>query len=53
MFNKSKTRQQRANKLTAERAKRSDKQQLERLNKMFGKNNGAKKERAQLETKEH
>ena len=35
----------------AERAKRSDSQQIARLDKMFGKNKGAVKERARLTQK--
>jgi hypothetical protein len=34
--------------LQEERAKRTDEQQLQRLDKMFGKGKGAKKERAKL-----
>ena len=41
-------RQEQVEKLRKARSKRSDKQQLNRLDKLLGKNKGAKKERARL-----
>lgn len=41
-------RRENAARLAEERAKRSPQQQLDRLDKMFGKDQGAKKERARL-----
>ena len=41
-------RQEQAEKLRKARAKRTDQQQLNRLDKLLGKNKGAKKERAKL-----
>ena len=41
-------RQEQAEKLRKARAKRTDQQQLNRLNKLLGKDKGAKKERAKL-----
>ena len=41
-------RQEQAKKLRKARAKRTDKQQLAELDRVFGKGNGAKKERARL-----
>ena len=41
-------RQEQAEKLRKARAKRTDKQQLAELDKVFGKGKGAKKERARL-----
>jgi len=37
--------------LEEERTKRTDRQQLNRLDKLFGKNKGAKKERAKLKSR--
>jgi hypothetical protein len=45
-------RRARAKELLVERAKRTDKQQIARLDKMFGKGQGATRERARLATKE-
>jgi hypothetical protein len=42
----------RAEKLLAERAERTDKQQIARLDKMFGVRKGAKRERARLLARE-
>ena len=41
-------RQEQGEKLRKARAKRTDKQQLAELDRVFGKGNGAKKERARL-----
>ena len=41
-------RQERSKNLQEARAKRTDKQQLDRLDKLLGKNKGAKKERGRL-----
>ena len=41
-------RQERAKKVQEARAKRTNKEQLERLDKLLGKNKGAQKERARL-----
>ncbi len=41
-------RQEQAEKLRKARAKRTDQQQLAELDRVFGKGNGAKKERARL-----
>ena len=41
-------RQEQADKLRKARAKRTDQQQLAELDRVFGKGNGAKKERARL-----
>ena len=41
-------RQEQAEKLRKARAKRTDQQQLNQLDKLLGKNKGAKKERAKL-----
>ena len=41
-------RQEQAEKLRKARAERTDKQQLAELDRVFGKGNGAKKERARL-----
>ena len=41
-------RQEQAEKLRKARAKRTDKEQLAELDRVFGKGNGAKKERARL-----
>tara|TARA_Y100000590_G_scaffold143436_2_gene164807 strand:+ start:59582 stop:59821 length:240 start_codon:yes stop_codon:yes gene_type:complete len=44
-------RQESAKKCAEARAKRSDKQQLAHLDKLLGKNKGAKKERARLKAR--
>ena len=45
----SEDRREQALRMQEERATRSNTQQIERLDKMFGKGKGAKKERARLE----
>ena len=44
-------RQEQAEKLRKARAKRTDQQQLAELDRVFGKGNGAKKERARLKAR--
>ena len=44
-------RQEQADKLRKARAKRTDHQQLAELDRVFGKDNGAKKERARLKAR--
>ena len=44
-------RQEQAEKLRKARAKRTDQQQLGELDRVFGKGNGAKKERARLKVR--
>ena len=51
MHHRRTARKDRAIKLREDRAKRTDQQQLDGLDKMFGKGNGAKKERARLTLK--
>jgi len=46
-----KRRQENAKKVLAERAKRTEQEQLQRLDKLLGKNKGAKKERSRLKAK--
>jgi hypothetical protein len=46
-----KRRQESAQRCAKARAKRTDQEQLDRLNKLLGKNKGAKKERARIENK--
>ena len=44
-------RQENAKKVLSERAKRTDQEQLQKLDKLLGKNKGAKKERSRLKAK--